>query len=304
MGNTAGKRASAGYSEDASDDSTHYRPASPPASPGSPLTYSPQVAMEPIAHDEFPTTAGAKAGVPAEFHGLSGYPAQPKLVPTVIVWTHGGSHVEVEGSFDNWSQRHTMQQSGKDFTIVKLLPPGVYQYKFIVDGEWKYAPDQQAMYDDQRNVNNVLEVQEYVPENLDSLSGFEPPPSPPSSYTDALPVPEDYAREPPALPPHLQLTLLNVPPAMDATASLPRPQHVILNHLYCRRTSESVNALVVGTTHRYKSKYVTTVMYKPKPRRGSSNSGGRRADGVATGQPGFPTPFSQVQQQQQPQPMQ
>lgn len=68
------------------------------------------------------------------------------------------------------------------------------------------------------------------------------------------------------MPPHLQLTLLNVPPAMDATATLPRPQHVILNHLYCQRTSHSVNAMVVGTTHRYKSKYITSVMYKPLKR--------------------------------------
>ncbi len=52
------------------------------------------------------------------------------------------------------------------------------QYKFIVDGEWKYAPDQTAMYDEQGNVNNVLEVQEYVPENLESLSSFDPPASP------------------------------------------------------------------------------------------------------------------------------
>ena len=35
--------------------------------------------------------------------------------------------MEVEGSFDNWTTRQTMQRSGKDFTIVKLLPPGVYQ---------------------------------------------------------------------------------------------------------------------------------------------------------------------------------
>lgn len=33
----------------------------------------------------------------------------------------------MEGSFDNWGVRHTMQKSGKDFTIIKLLPPGVYQ---------------------------------------------------------------------------------------------------------------------------------------------------------------------------------
>jgi hypothetical protein len=43
------------------------------------------------------------------------------------VWGHGGNHVELEGSFDNWTQRYTMQRSGKDFTLVKLLPPGVYQ---------------------------------------------------------------------------------------------------------------------------------------------------------------------------------
>ena len=34
------------------------------------------------------------------------------------------------------------------------------------------------------------------------------------------------------MPPQLQLSLLNVPPAVDAIAALPRPQHVILNHIY------------------------------------------------------------------------
>ena len=39
-----------------------------------------------------------------------------------------------------------------------MIPPGVYQYKFIVDGAWKYAPEQPAMYDERGNVNNVVEV--------------------------------------------------------------------------------------------------------------------------------------------------
>eukprot|EP00798_Chlamydomonas_sp_ICE-L_P018793 gene18793-25337_t len=73
------------------------------------------------------------------------------------------------------------------------------------------------------------------------------------------------------MPPHLQLTLLNVPPALDAQAALPRPQHVILNHLYCQR-GQNVNALVVGVTHRYKSKYITTVMYRPNTRHAPSDS--------------------------------
>ena len=44
-----------------------------------------------------------------------------------IAGTNGGHAVEVEGSFDNWTTRHPLQRSGKDFTLVKLLPPGVYQ---------------------------------------------------------------------------------------------------------------------------------------------------------------------------------
>ena len=67
-----------------------------------------------------------------EFHGVAGWPTQPTLVPTVIVWGHGGESVEVQGSFDNWTTRQPLQRSGKDFTIVKLLLPGVYQYKFIM----------------------------------------------------------------------------------------------------------------------------------------------------------------------------
>mmetsp|Transcript_35251 Transcript_35251/g.78447 ORF Transcript_35251/g.78447 Transcript_35251/m.78447 type:complete len:269 (-) Transcript_35251:625-1431(-) len=266
MGNTHSNKTPGVHEHD--DGQQYGRPSSPPLSPGtgSPLTYSPQIPMEPLAKPE-----DLRPNMP-EFHGVTGWPATPKLMPVVIVWSHGGNHVEVEGSFDNWTTRQPLQRSGKDFTIIKLLPPGVYQYKFIVDGEWKYDPNQPAMFDEMGNVNNVIEVHEYVPENLDGLSGFEPPPSPPSSYNNPTPVAEDYAKEPPMMPPHLQLTLLNVPPALDAQAVLPRPQHVILNHVYCQR-GQNVNALVVGTTHRYKSKYITTVIYKPKSRRGIPTGG-------------------------------
>jgi 5'-AMP-activated protein kinase regulatory beta subunit len=112
-------------------------------------------------------------------------PLEPTLIPTVITWAHGGSVVEVQGSFDNWTTRSPLQQVrllstalglslslnskptahkgwswleltggarrerwqvGKDYSIVKMLLPAVYQYKFIVDGEWKYAPDQVTLH--------------------------------------------------------------------------------------------------------------------------------------------------------------
>ena len=197
--------------------------------------------------------------------------------------SHGGNHVEVEGSFDNWTTRQPLQHTGKDWTVIKLLPPGVYQFKFIVDGDWRYDPNQPAMYDEMGNVNNVIEVQEYVPENLDNVSGFDPPPSPPASYCSPPPAAEDFAKEPPAMPPHLQLTLLNVPPAAGGAAGgLPRPQHVVLGHAYLQRGQGAVGgALVVGTTHRYRGKYVTSVLYKPRPSSSSSSSARRREEAAA-----------------------
>ena len=72
-------------------------------------------------------------------------------------------------------------KAGNSFTHAVPLHTNS-QYKFIVDGECKYDPNQPAMFDEMGNVNNVLEVHEYVPENLDGLSGFDPPPSPPSRY--------------------------------------------------------------------------------------------------------------------------
>ena len=56
------------------------------------------------------------------------------------------------------------------------------QFKFIVDSDWKYDPNQKAMYDEMGNINNTIEVQEYVPENLENVSGFDPPPSPTARY--------------------------------------------------------------------------------------------------------------------------
>jgi hypothetical protein len=48
------------------------------------------------------------------------------------------------------------------------------------------------------------------------------------------------------MPPHLQLTLLNVPSSAEGAASLPRPQHVILNHIYIQRGQVSSDVALFG----------------------------------------------------------
>ncbi|XP_024391599.1 SNF1-related protein kinase regulatory subunit beta-2 [Physcomitrium patens] len=250
--------------------STESMSQSPSESPGSaarsPLMFTPQVPMVPISKPNELSLGGyaqTQRASQQAYYETSLYGEPDKGVATMIVWSHGGGNVGVIGSWDNWQTRQPLQRSGRDFTLIKVLQPGVYQYKFWVDGVWRYAHDLPAVSDDTNNVNNVLDVQDYVPENLDSVAGFDPPRSPESSYNDPLPGPEDFAKEPPTVPPHLHLTLLNVPQQNEASASLPRPQHVILNHLYVEKEKTNRSVIVLGTTNRFRSKYVTTVLYKP-----------------------------------------
>jgi len=80
QGNTHAKRSTQGE-EAAEGAADAFRVGSPPVSPGSPLTYSPQVPMEPIARHDHDSSA-QRLGT--EFVGAAGWPAQPKLVPVEI----------------------------------------------------------------------------------------------------------------------------------------------------------------------------------------------------------------------------
>ncbi|KAJ9109055.1 hypothetical protein QFC21_000382 [Naganishia friedmannii] len=85
-----------------------------------------------------------------------------------------------------------------------------------------------------------------------------------STILSQLPVP-------PALPPHLNKVILNVTPrelegtvggaAGDDNSILPVPNHVVLNHLTASAIKN--DTLAVGTTTRYRRKYISTIYFKP-----------------------------------------
>ncbi|PIA37259.1 hypothetical protein AQUCO_03000094v1 [Aquilegia coerulea] len=107
-------------------------------------------------------------------------------------------------------------------------------------------------------------------ENHDEANvvGFEVPRSPDSSYNNPYPIIEEEGKEPPTVPPHLQQTLLSIPTARDASGTLPQPQNVVLNHLYIENRETPRSVVALGVTHRFRSKFVTVVLYKPIQRRG------------------------------------
>ncbi|MDT5158123.1 MAG: hypothetical protein QOC99_151 [Acidobacteriota bacterium] len=70
------------------------------------------------------------------------------------------SIVVLTGSFNNWSQSQLVfgRESGEWVCRVDL-DPGVYHYKFIVDGNWLLDPSNPDTVEDEAgNLNNVLEV--------------------------------------------------------------------------------------------------------------------------------------------------
>ena len=81
-------------------------------------------------------------------------------VPTAFHWTHGGNEVLLVGSFSKWQEYIPMkkEEGGKVFSHLAHLPIGIHSYKFIVDGKWKYCPDQEQVRDMEGNINNCIAI--------------------------------------------------------------------------------------------------------------------------------------------------
>eukprot|EP00474_Spongospora_subterranea_P007753 CRZ08211.1 hypothetical protein [Spongospora subterranea] len=190
---------------------------------------------------------------------------EPESVPAVFTWPYGGENVYITGSFNQWSGKIPMYRSNKDFAVILELPPGVIQYKFIVDDQWRFAPDQPTVVDAQGVINNQIEIKAPEQENNfenDDADGC-------GTYGQVEPCHDNYAKDPPPLPPHLGIILLNSDEiaGQNDAVMLPVPQHVTLSHLYASRseTAAEEKVCVLGITQRYMSKFVTTVYYRPNP---------------------------------------
>lgn len=129
-------------------------------------------------------------------------PVTPATVPCVVTWKHPGQSVFLTGDFNAWTQDSPMMRDGNEFWQVLNLTPGrTYHYKFVVDGEWMYAPDHATARDARGNMSNYIQVDHWEPNVENDVLTVE---SPRSSYARELPLDEDqYAKEPPPVPAHL-----------------------------------------------------------------------------------------------------
>ncbi|KAG6411379.1 hypothetical protein SASPL_129460 [Salvia splendens] len=272
MGNANGKEEGCenGGGDEVSDGSNHaptirvassdLMVSSPPHDPHqsrAPLLFSSQAPVIPLQRNDGQSLNPLRQN---EAQRAFDHPLE-QGIPTIITWSFGGNNVVVEGSWDNWRTRKMLQRTGKDHSILLVLPSGIFRYRFIVDGEVRYIPDLPTETDQSGHVCNLLDVNDYVPENLDSVAEFEAPLSPESSYGQDFPGDEDFAKDPLMVPPQLSSSVLSSETNKDSSAS--RPQHVVLNHLFMEKERSAQSVVALGLTHRFQSKYVTVVLYKP-----------------------------------------
>ncbi|KAK4395451.1 Sucrose nonfermenting 4-like protein [Sesamum angolense] len=83
------------------------------------------------------------------------------MVQTPFTWRYGGHQVFLSGSFSGWSERMPMflvEGSENIFQRIIDLPPGCYQYKFLVDGTWRVDQQQICDLDEYGTMNNIVLV--------------------------------------------------------------------------------------------------------------------------------------------------
>jgi hypothetical protein len=87
-------------------------------------------------------------------------PQTGQKIPVTFNWTGGGTQVYLVGSFTEWKKNKiemTTNTKNEIFTTIVELAPDTYEYKFIVDGDWK-VDSSKPKNGSGENENNVITV--------------------------------------------------------------------------------------------------------------------------------------------------
>eukprot|EP01017_Pseudomicrothorax_dubius_P049154 TRINITY_DN9099_c0_g1_i6.p1 TRINITY_DN9099_c0_g1~~TRINITY_DN9099_c0_g1_i6.p1 ORF type:complete len:235 (+),score=40.08 TRINITY_DN9099_c0_g1_i6:147-851(+) len=188
----------------------------------------------------------------------------PVLVP--FRWRCGGERVFLTGAFTQWTAHVPMERSGDEFFCALRLPPGIYAYKFIVDGEWKCSPDDRTTLDVSGNLNNVVDTLQRSADTGRKEERKAKAVKPKAPERPGIPerlerterrVTPDFDDEAPPAPPQYQFSTFKA-------SEKDIPSHIFLNHFAARRARDDVPYSCTMMVHRYRGKYTTLVFYKKK----------------------------------------
>ena len=169
--------------------------------------------------------------------------------------------------FSNIVER--MGENSSSNILERSSPPGSYNqkipeylYKFLTEEEIR-----QEKKDESTSLSSSINLKS--PESSEDSKDSKDSDSSSTNSNNSNNSKEEEERQrvkfkkPPSLPPHLLRSLLNTSSPNEDPSELPLPHSVMLNHLYCRQTSDDHQ--IFGTTTRYREKFVTTIFYTPVP---------------------------------------
>ncbi|TVU03131.1 hypothetical protein EJB05_38178 [Eragrostis curvula] len=73
-------------------------------------------------------------------------------------WPYGGRQASFSGSFTGWRE-YPMALVGAEFQVVFDLSPGVYQYRFLIDGVWRCDETKPCVRDEYGLISNEVLVE-------------------------------------------------------------------------------------------------------------------------------------------------
>mmetsp|Transcript_531 Transcript_531/g.1255 ORF Transcript_531/g.1255 Transcript_531/m.1255 type:complete len:274 (-) Transcript_531:1021-1842(-) len=201
------------------------------------------------------------------------YPFDKKIsINTVFTWNFGGTGVYITGDWDGWKKQIPLRRSGNEFTTIIPLPLGRFQYKFTVDGEWRYSPAHRVQEDFQGNLNNFADIEKFEREMKKDESMSENDLKPERELFEfIIPFPEEFVKDPPNIPPHLA-NMINSNPLKTARNFFFNHNsdhsafsvHVFLNHIlfFSPRNSLSNKKDLLPTLRaRIREKLITIIFF-------------------------------------------
>ena len=81
----------------------------------------------------------------------------------IFIYPDEAQNVKLTGSFCDWKIKYDMIRDPNDnkFKLALPLNNEIYQFKFIVDNEWKYSSNYQTQPDNLGNINNCIDLTNY-----------------------------------------------------------------------------------------------------------------------------------------------
>ena len=89
-----------------------------------------------------------------------------------ITWSEGGNDIYIIGAFCAWKKKFQMKKRKENYYEREIPIPNVlkekYQFKFIVDDEWRFSELYPQTKDGQGNINNYID-ENYINKHLYNL---------------------------------------------------------------------------------------------------------------------------------------